>query len=446
MSELMSSSAYIDGCRHNYSMYVLKNRAFQTISDGLAAGSRRLLWTARDGVKRKSASLAGETMCLHPHAEATDIVDTLAKVYGNNIPFLEGFGSFGTRLKVDACGAARYTSVKASAFTKDVIYRDIEIVPMIENYDGTLEEPAHFLPLVPTVLVNPSSGIGIGFAADIHPRALKDIVGDQIKHLQGKKIVEPGITFTPYQAVSTARSVAKNGKTRWHFEGTFKVVDSTTVKITNLPYGTTHKDLTEKTLVNLMEADRIVDFIDNSVDTIDIDVKFKRGQLSKFKTRVELLEALGLSGSVIENINIVGFNGERLIVEPTYTDIIQQFTDWRLTWYVPRFERLKELLLRDIQRYLDVLLAIKKDAGGVAKKTENRQAFLTWLSSIGVVDVDYVASLPVYRFTQAEAAIVEGKLAEARKTLAEYDDYLTSEQKRTELFITELKEVVKKHG
>ncbi|MNH20067.1 hypothetical protein D3C79_798210 [compost metagenome] len=142
----------------------------------------------------------------------------------------------------------------------------------------------------------------------------------------------------------------------------------------------------------------------------------------------------------------MGFNGERLIVEPTYTDIIQQFTDWRLTWYVPRFERLKELLLRDIQRYLDVLLAIKKDAGGVAKKTENRQAFLTWLSSIGVVDVDYVASLPVYRFTQAEAAIVEGKLAEARKTLAEYDEYLTSESKRTELFITELKEVVKKHG
>lgn len=440
------SSEYIDGCRHNYSMYVLKNRAFQTISDGLAAGSRRLLWTARDGKKRKSAALAGETMCLHPHAENTDTINTLAKVYGTNIPLLTGSGSFGTRLKTDACGAPRYTSVEASAFTKDVLYRDIEIVPMIDNYDGTMEEPAHFLPLVPIVLVNPTEGIGIGFSSDILPRALKDIVGDQIKHLQGKKIVEPGITFSPHQATSTARSVAKNGKTRWHFEGTFKVVDPTTVKITNIPYGTTHKDLTEKTLIALIESDRIVDFTDNSVDTIDIDVKFKRGQLSKFKNRTELLETLGLAGSVIENINIVNFAGDRLIVEPTYTDIIQMFTDWRLTWYVPRFNRLKDLVLRDIQRYLDVLLAIKKDAGGVAKKTANRQAFLTWLASIGVVDVDYVASLPVYRFTQAEADIVEGKLAEARKTLAEYDEYLTSEPKRTELFITELKEVLKKHG
>lgn len=440
------SSEYIGGCRHNYSMYVLKNRAFQTISDGLAAGSRRLLWTARDGKKRKSAALAGETMCLHPHAENTDTINTLAKVYGTNIPLLAGSGSFGTRLKTDACGAPRYTSVEASPFTKDVIYRDIEIVPMIDNYDGTMEEPAHFLPLVPVVLINPTEGIGIGFSSDILPRSLKDIAGDQIKHLQGKKIVEPGITFGPYQAVSTARSVAKNGKTRWHFEGTFKIVDPTTVKITNLPYGTTHKDYTEKTLVGLMEAERIVDFVDDSVDTIDINIKFKRGQLSKFKSRVELLDTLGLTGSVIENINIVDFTGERLIVEPTYTDIIKMFTDWRLTWYIPRFERLKELLLRDIQRYLDVLLAIKKDAGGVAKKMENRQAFLTWMTSIGVVDIDYVASLPVYRFTQAEAAVVEAKLADARKTLAEYDQYLTSEQMRTDLFISELKEVVKKHG
>ncbi|MNL49149.1 hypothetical protein D3C87_1720590 [compost metagenome] len=60
--------------------------------------------------------------------------------------------------------------------------------------------------------------------------------------------------------------------------------------------------------------------------------------------------------------------------------------------------------------------------------------------------MDYVASLPVYRFTQAEAAIVEAKLVEARKTLAEYEEFLTSEDKRRDLFIAELKEVVKKHG
>lgn len=440
------SSDYINNCGFNYSMYVLQNRAFQSIADGLAAGSRRLMWVARDGAKRKNAALAGETMCLHPHAENTDTVDTLAKVYGNNIPLLEGFGSFGTRLKPGACGAARYTSVKASSFAKDVLYRDIEIVPLVDNYDGTTVEPAHFLPLVPIALVNPSSGIGVGFAATILPRALKDIISDQIKHLQGKKISDPGITFTPFDAKSTGMVIAKNGRQKWLFEGTFKVVDSTTIKITNLPYGTSHKELTEKTLVDLMEKTVIVDFTDHSGDTIDIDVKFKRGALSKFKDRAELLDTLGLTGSIVENINVVGFNGENLIAEPSYVDIIKLFTDWRLTWYVQRFERLKELILRDIQRYIDVLLAIKKDAGAVAKKSESRQSFLTWLDSIGVVETEYVASLPVYRFTQAEAEAVAKKLEEARNTLAGYDEYLASEDKRRELFVSELKEVSKKYG
>lgn len=441
----MKSSQYVNNCRYNYSMYVLKNRAFQSIADGLAAGSRRLLWTARDGVKRKSAALAGETMCLHPHADASDTVDTLAKVYGNNYPLLAGFGSFGTRLKPYACGAPRYTSVKASDFAKDVLYKDIEIVPMIPNYDNTMEEPKHFLPLVPLVLVNPSEGIGIGYASDILPRELKSIINDQIKALAGKKISDPGIHFKPFNSKSVGQSVAKNGKTKWHFEGAFDLIDSTTIKITNIPYGVSHKNLTEKTLNDLMDNDTIINFVDNSVDTIDIRVKFKRGQIARYSGE-QLMELLGLTNTINENINIVDFNGDRLIVEPSYADIITQFTEWRLQWYVPRFERLKALLLKDIQRYVDILLAIKKNAGGVAKNTESRTAFLGWLASIGVVEVEYIASLPVYRFTQAEAEAVEKKLAEARKLLAEYEEYLTNEDKRIDLYAAELKEIQKKYA
>lgn len=441
----MNSSQYVNDCRLNYSMYVLRHRAFQSIADGLAAGSRRLMWTARDGQKRKSAALAGETMCLHPHAESTDTVDTLAKVYGNNIPLLEGFGSFGTRLKPGACGAPRYTSVKASAFAKDVLYRDLEIIPMIPNYDATLQEPKHFLPLVPLVLVNPSSGIGIGYASDILSRNIKDVIADQIKVLAGRKITDPGIWFAPYDAKSVSRSVAKNGKPKWHFEGKINLLDSTTLAITNIPYGVTHKDLTEKTLTNLIDAGTIVDFIDDSNDVIDIKVKFKRGQIATYSGQ-QLIELLGLTNTINENTNVLDFDGERLIVEPSYEDIVMSFTEWRLKWYVPRFERLKTLLLKDIQRYLDVLLAIKKNAGGVAKTSESRTTFIEWLAKIGVVDVDYVAGLPVYRFTQAEADAVEEKLTAAKKQLEEYDVYLTDEDKRIDLYVAELKEIQRKHA
>lgn len=441
----LSPSELVNRARHNYSMYVLKERAFPSIIDGLASGGRRILWIARDGVKRKSATLAGAAMPLHPHAEATSTVNTITQVYGNNIPLLKGTGSFGTRLKPDACGAARYTSVEASSFAMDVLYRDIEIVPMMPNYDHTIEEPRHFLPLVPLVLLNPSMGIGIGFANNTLPRGLKDIINDQIKHLQGKKITEAPIRFEPLEAVSVNRSIAKNGRVKWHFEGRVELIDSTTLKITNIPYQASHNKLVEETLPKLVDDGNIVSFTDNSASTIDIVVKFKRGQLTTMPGD-QLLDMLGLKSSAVENVNIVDYSGERLIVDTNYCAIIKSFTEWRVQWYIKRFERLKELIERDIQRYLDILQAIKKNAGGVARTTESRASFCDWLKEQGIVYIDYIASLPVYRFTQAEADAVKVKLEEARKTLAQYQEYLKSPEKRTELYITELKEVLKKHG
>jgi len=157
-------------------MYVMQFRSIPCVTDGLKAGGRRVLWTARDGHKYKSATLAGATMPIHPHASPESAIDTLAAPYGNNIPMFSGDGAFGTLINPTAYGASRYTSVKVSKFTQDVVFRDIEVVPMKENYDGTLEEPVHFLPLVPVALINPSDGIAIGFATNILPRALNDII------------------------------------------------------------------------------------------------------------------------------------------------------------------------------------------------------------------------------------------------------------------------------
>lgn len=441
----LTSSELVNRARHNYSMYVLRDRAFPSIIDGMASGGRRIMWIARSGAKQKSATLAGAAMPLHPHAEATSTVDTLAKVYGNNVPLLKGYGSFGTRLKPGATGAPRYTTVAASDFSMDVLFRDIEIVPMIPNYDDTIEEPKHFLPLIPIVLLNPTMGIGVGFANDIMPRALKDIVSDQIKHLQGKKITEPPIRFLPLDAVSVDRTIAKNGRVKWHFEGKLEVIDTTTLRITNIPYGVSHQKIVEEVLPKLVDDGLIVNFIDDSASDIHIDVKFKRGQITSM-TPDQLIAMLGLKSSSVENMNIVDYSGDKLIVDTNYCAVVKSFTDWRVQWYVQRFERLRDIITRDIQRHRDVLVAIKKNAGGVAKTTESRAAFCEWLGDQGIVHIDYVASLPVYRFTQAEADIIRAKLEEALKTLAMYEDYLKHPAKRTELYIAELKEVLKKHG
>lgn len=437
-----TSSQYVNDCHRNFSMYVLQTRAFPSIIDGLKDGGRRLLWVGRNGDKYKTATLAGATMPLHPHGDASDTIDTLAKPYGNNYPLFQGKGAFGTRLKPNATGAPRYTSVSVSDFTKDVVFRDIELVPMTENYDGTLMEPIHYLPLVPVVLLNPSEGIGVGFASEILPRSIGDVVDSQLAHLAGKKFEDPAITFHPFQAVSVSQEVIKSGNMRYWFEGKIERIDTSTVRVTNIPYGMTHAKFIEH-LIELTEDDDIASFDDQSAATIDITIKFGRGAL-KHQTDAQIIRSLKLRASVVENMNMVDFSGDR-VIPATYQNVITSFTDWRLQWYLKRYIRLKELLEKEIQRYRDIILAIEKNVGNVGRKCANKRELVEWLSGIGVFYTEYIADLPIYRLTVEEADKARNKLEEALKVLKVYQLYIDSPEERKKIYVQELKEVRKKY-
>lgn len=434
----VAGSSYVKEQRREYSLYTLQSRAIPHAADGLKAAARRVLWTARNGQKIKSASLAGATMPIHPHASPESAIDTLAAPYGNNIPLLKGDGAFGTLLNPTAYGASRYTAVSLSSFTKDVVFRDIEVIPMVENYDGTLMEPKHFLPLIPMVFVNPQEGIAVGFASNILPRDPATIVKHQIAYLEGKKIPNAPPTMNPLDQASTGQREDRLGALKWEFRGAFEKVNATTITITNLPYGMQHEKFVEK-LIKMEEEDKIQEFEDNSVDRYNITVRFKKGEISRMDED-EILAHLGLITLVGENVNVIDFDGER-VWETSYVEFVGAFTEWRLKWYVNRYQRLADLLAVDIQRYKDILLAIKKDLGGVSRKTGSRSELKEFCEAIGIVHLDYIVDLPVYRFTEEEKKKVEEKLAEAEALMKEYRALLKSEDKRREVYIQELREV-----
>lgn len=452
----MKASEYIESEAREYALYTIKFRAIPYLADGIKPGARRVLWCARDGHKYKSATLAGLAVPLHPHAPPEDAIDSSTGPYVNNIPLFEGFGVFGTLIAPIAYGASRYTSVKINSFAKDVFFKDVEIIPMVPNYDSTEQEPKHFLPLVPLVLLNPCSGIAVGYATDILPRSFRDIVESQLEHLAGKTIKERAPHFLPTHNLATERLVDRKGVVRWAFHGECKVINASEVRITKLPYGITHTDFV-KNLQTLMELPEfkengkpepdynlIVDYDDHSKDKINIVVKFRRGVLSEItKARVDLL--LGIVNKVTENLNVISFSGTR-ILKSTYVDIIKDFTDWRLDWYVDRYARLLQLITVDIQKYDDILLSIKKNVAGVSKKTADRTQLKEFIQGIGVVYVDYIADLPVYRFTEAEAQKIEEKRAAALVAKQDLQDILDSDDRRKAIYVSELKEVLKKYG
>lgn len=438
---------YINEKRRNFSLYVLQDRAIPAISDGLKPASRRVLWTARDGKKVKSATLSGATMPIHPHAAPDSTINTLAAKYGNNVPLLDGIGAFGTQLLPTEYGATRYTSVKVSEFTKDCMFKDIEIIPMIENYDSTLLEPEHFLPLVPISLLNPASGIAIGYACTILPRTLQDVILAQLTYLAGGDFDHLTPTFTPFK--NKAEWDVDNH--RWLFKGEFERINSSMLKIIKLPYGLTHNKFAvsgiaakRSKLDKLLDDNIILDYEDHSKDTIDVRVKFKRGELTNLSDD-QILNMFGLTMFASENLNLVGFDGDSLL-SSNDKEVIKLFTDWRLTWYPMRYERLKSLLSVDIQKYRDVITAIDNDAGKVASTKQNKQAYQEWLTSIGVVHDDYVSTLPTYRYTLEERKKFEDKLSEALLQLDEYNQLLGSDKLRKNVYIRELKEILKKYG
>lgn len=438
MSSKLKSSEYINEQRREYSLYVLQSRAIPHAADGLKAAARRILWVARDGKKRKSATLAGECMPLHPHAAPESAVNTLAATYGNNVPLLKGYGAMGTMLNPTAYGAARYTSVELSKFAEDVVLRDIEVVPLMENYDGTLEEPKHFLPLVPIVLLNPQEGIAVGFASDILPRALGDIIHDQVAYLSGDKFKQPKPVFEPTKQKAVSFD---NGK--WCFMGEIEKQGAVNVRVTNLPYGLLHAKFVDN-LMKMEEAEQIASFKDSSKDKFNILVTFKKGSLTGMSDE-DITKNLGLTTYLSENMNVIDFDGTS-VWAPTYAEMIQKFCDWRLKWYKNRYERLSKLLGEDIQRYLDILLAIKKNVGGTVKATQSRAELKEYLAEIGIVYVDYIADLPIYRFTEEEKRKIEEKLADAEKLMKRYKTLLKDEGERRMIFIEELKEVLSKYN
>jgi DNA gyrase subunit A len=436
------NALYINDIRREYAIYVLTSRAIPSVCDGMKAAARRVMWMARDGHTYKSASLAGATMPIHPHAPAESTIDTIAAPYGNNYPLLTGIGSFGTFLKPDAYGASRYTNVKISQFSKDVVLTDIDIIPMTENYDGTLQEPVHFLPLVPIVLLNPAHGIAIGFASTILPRTLSDVVNAQLAYLSNKTI-EPIIsTFLP----TKQKAIFENGK--WVFKGTINRVGATTVRIVALPYGTTHADVVtnEKSKLNsLIEAGTIVDYVDGSKKSTNVLVTFKRGDLAKL-TDDQLLKMFGLITNANENLTVMNFNNQAILGDVTDIDIIRKFTDWRLTWYVKRYQHLMMLLDHDISKYTDIIKAIDNDAGKVAVIKKDKKEYCDWLASISIVNVDYIAALPTYRYTLDERSKVEKLLAQALKNKMEYQSIIDTPAKQKAIYKKELEEVIAKHG
>jgi DNA gyrase subunit A len=91
-------------------------------------------------------------------------------------PLIDGQGNFGS-IDGDSPAAMRYTEARMDNMAEEMLVDiDKETVDFIDNFDGSLQEPAVLPARLPNLLLNGSSGIAVGMATNIPPHNLRELV------------------------------------------------------------------------------------------------------------------------------------------------------------------------------------------------------------------------------------------------------------------------------
>lgn len=168
-----------------YSKYIIQERALPDIRDGLKPVQRRILYSMnKDGNTfekgyRKSAKSVGNIMGnFHPHGDSSiyDAMVRMSQDWKNREILVEMHGNNGS-MDGDPPAAMRYTEARLSEIA-GYLLQDIEknTVSFAWNFDDTEKEPTVLPAAFPNLLVNGSSGISAGYATDIPPHNLSEVI------------------------------------------------------------------------------------------------------------------------------------------------------------------------------------------------------------------------------------------------------------------------------
>jgi DNA topoisomerase-2 len=389
-----------------FALYSIEGRAIPSVIDGFKPTQRKVIHVASDVWKtggekaikvfQLSGKVASDAFYHHGDMSLSNAIINLAQKFKNNAPLLEEDGQFGS-LRSPQAGAPRYIGTKLSPYFK-LIYKDFDLLNYKEE-EGEEIEPYFFLPIIPTVLINGGSGIAVGFASNILNRDVKEIIEACQKLLLGKNItiIKPHLNGFLGEYIQDS----ENPK-RWIIRGKFQRINTSTIKITELPPSLTYEKY-EEILDKLVENKNIVSYDDNCKDNIDYTIKFTRSDLEKLDDE-KLVKLLKLEESETENFTTLDENGKLKIFERV-DDIIRYFVQFRLEYYQKR----KDFMLNKMQHDLKVLGNRGKFIkfildGKIEVNNKLKNEIIDQIESFNLDkidgDYDYLLRMPIYSLTR----------------------------------------------
>ena len=390
----------------DFAMYSIEGRAIPSVVDGFKPSQRKVIHVANQIWKtgnekvlkifQLSGKVASDVFYHHGDASLNSAIINMAQKFKNNAPLLEEDGQFGS-LRSPQAGAPRYIGTKLSDNFR-LMYKDFDLLNYKEE-EGESIEPEFFLPIIPTVLINGSSGIAVGFATNILNRDVKSVTDSCIKVLTGKKIEEIAPSLREFTGDFVQDT---DNHKRWIIRGKIEKLNTSTVKITELPPSMTfekYEDLLEK----LCDSKEIVSYDDNCKDSIEYIIKFTRADLEKL-TDDKLIKMFKLEEASTEIFSTLDENGKLKIFENT-SEIIEYFVNFRLTYYHKRKAFMLDKMNKDLKilsnrgRFIKAILDEKLKINNVSKSL-----IIQGIEEMGLDKIDesydYLLRMPIYSLTK----------------------------------------------
>ena len=451
-----------------YAMSVIVSRAIPEI-DGFKPSHRKLLYTMYKmglltGGRTKSANIVGQTMRLNPHGDAA-IYETMVRLAKGNEsllhPFVDSKGNFGKVYSRDmAYAASRYTEAKLAPICAE-LFRDLDCdaVDFVDNYDGTMKEPALLPTTFPNVLVSANQGIAVGMASQICGFNLAEVCDTTIAYLKNpdhdiaSTLLAPdfptgGQIICDEDELRRIYATGRGGlkvRARWRYDKKENVIE-----VYEIPYSTSIEVILDK-VAELVKAGKVKEISDMRDETdlsgLKLAIDLKRG-VDPEKLMQKLFKLTPLQDTASCNFNILIGGMPRVM---GVGEILQEWTAWRTecvkrrVFYILSRKKEKLHLLLGLKR---ILLDIDKAIAIIRETEEEVEVIPNLMIGFGIDEkqAEYVAEIKLRNINKE---YILKRVQETQSLADEIDDLedtLAKPARVRRITISELETVRKKYG
>ena len=451
-----------------YAMSVIVSRAIPEI-DGFKPSHRKLLYTMYQmhllgGSRTKSANIVGQTMKLNPHGDGAiyDTMVRLSKGYGALLhPLVDSKGNFGKVYSRDmAWAASRYTEARLDPICGE-LFRDIDqdTVDFVDNYDGSMKEPALLPTTFPNVLVSANQGIAVGMASNLCGFNLGEVCDAAIAYMKDPGCDLMGILKAPdfptggellYDGAEMAQIYATGRgsfkvRGRWRYDKSANLIE-----IYEIPYTTTSEAIIDK-VAELIKAGKIKEISDIRDETdlsgLKLAIDLKRGT-DPDKLMQKLFKSTPLQDSFGCNFNILIAGTPRVM---GVGEILEEWVAWRMegvrrrTYFVMKKKQEKLHLLKGLKK---ILLDIDKAIKIIRETEEEAEVIPNLMIGFGIdqIQAEYVADIRLRNINKEYILKRVEETSTLEDEIADLKDIIDKPERIKKIISNELADVKKKYA